>query len=97
MFSDTLQIRQTKKRRRPRRHVGPAPGRLARRPRSPRSRGPAKSADSGPAVHHDNGAGWQQVPSAITAGHSSTLTLISKDDAYTGDLTCTRYDDATAA
>ncbi|MFI6685713.1 hypothetical protein [Streptomyces sp. NPDC050485] len=44
-----------------------------------------------------NGAGWKQASSAITAGHSYTLTLISKDDNYPGDPTYTLYDDATTA
>jgi hypothetical protein len=40
-------------------------------------------------------SGWKQVTSAVTAGHSYTLTLISKDDNYAGDATYTKYDDVT--
>ncbi|MER7757757.1 hypothetical protein [Kitasatospora sp. NPDC097643] len=40
-----------------------------------------------------NGAGWQQVSAALTAGHGYTLTLSSKDDNYAGDATYTLYDD----
>ncbi|MFG2143097.1 exo-alpha-sialidase [Streptomyces sp. NPDC048696] len=40
-----------------------------------------------------NGQGWQQATSAVTEGHSYTLTLISHDDNYTGDPTYTLYDD----
>ena len=40
-------------------------------------------------------SGWKQVTKAITAGHSYTLTLTSKDDNYTGDPTYTKYDDVT--
>jgi hypothetical protein len=40
-------------------------------------------------------SGWKQVTKAITAGHSYTLTLASKDDNYTGDATYTKYDDVT--
>jgi hypothetical protein len=40
-----------------------------------------------------NGSGWLQVSSAITAGHSYTLTLISHDDNYSSDPTYTQYDD----
>jgi serine protease len=38
-------------------------------------------------------SGWQQVNAAITAGHSYTLTLVSKDDNYAGDPTYTKFDD----
>jgi serine protease len=38
-------------------------------------------------------SGWKQVTSAITAGHSYTLTLTNKDDNYPGDPTFTKYDD----
>jgi hypothetical protein len=40
-----------------------------------------------------NGAGWKQVNSTLTAGHSYTLTLTSKDDNYVGDATYTLFDD----
>jgi serine protease len=38
-------------------------------------------------------SGWKQVTSSVTAGHSYTLTLTSKDDDYPGDPTYTKYDD----
>jgi hypothetical protein len=38
---------------------------------------------------------WVQVQSAVTAGHSYTLTLTSHDDNYPGDPTYTLYDDVT--
>ncbi|MFD0633712.1 putative Ig domain-containing protein [Catenulispora yoronensis] len=38
-------------------------------------------------------SGWKQVTSSITAGHSYTLTLTSRDDNYPGDATYTKYDD----
>jgi hypothetical protein len=38
---------------------------------------------------------WTQRSSAVTAGHSYTLTLTSHDDNYTGDPTYTLYDDVT--
>jgi len=38
-------------------------------------------------------SGWVKKTASITAGHSYTLTLINKDDDYTGDGTATRYDD----
>jgi hypothetical protein len=38
-------------------------------------------------------SGWKQVTSAVTAGHSYTLTLTSHDDNYAGDPTYTLYDD----
>jgi serine protease len=38
-------------------------------------------------------SGWKQVTASITAGHSYTLTLTSKDDDYSGDPTYTKYDD----
>ncbi|MDJ0344470.1 putative Ig domain-containing protein [Streptomyces sp. H10-C2] len=40
-----------------------------------------------------NGAGWKNVTGTLTAGHSYTLTLTSKDDNYAGDATYTYYDD----
>ncbi|MFE3185724.1 exo-alpha-sialidase [Streptomyces violascens] len=40
-----------------------------------------------------NNQGWKQKTAALTAGHSYTLTLISKDDNYAGDPTYTLYDD----
>jgi hypothetical protein len=40
-------------------------------------------------------SGWKQVTHALTAGHSYTLTLTSKDDNYAGDPTYTEYDDVT--
>ncbi|NUP46021.1 MAG: hypothetical protein HOW97_01700 [Catenulispora sp.] len=43
------------------------------------------------------GAGWKQVSKAVTAGHSYTLTLTSKDDNYPGDATYTLYDDVTVS
>jgi hypothetical protein len=39
------------------------------------------------------GAGWKQVTSAVTAGHSYTLTLVSHDENNPGDATDTTYDD----
>ncbi len=44
-----------------------------------------------------SGAGWQRVSGALTAGHSYTLTLTSKDDNYPGDPTYTYYDDVTVS
>jgi len=38
-------------------------------------------------------SGWKQITATITAGHSYTLTLTSKDDNYPGDPTYTKYDD----
>ena len=38
-------------------------------------------------------SGWTLVSSAVTAGHSYTLTLTSHDDNYPGDPTYTKYDD----
>jgi hypothetical protein len=38
-------------------------------------------------------SGWKQVTASVTAGHSYTLTLVSKDDNYPGDPTYTKYDD----
>jgi len=38
-------------------------------------------------------AGWKQVTSAVTAGHSYTLTLVSHDENNPGDATDTTYDD----
>jgi len=38
---------------------------------------------------------WTQATSALTGGHSYTLTLISHDDGYAGDPTYTLYDDVT--
>jgi hypothetical protein len=40
-------------------------------------------------------SGWVQKTAAVTAGHSYTLTLTSKDDNYVGDATYTKYDDVT--
>jgi hypothetical protein len=42
-------------------------------------------------------SGWVHITHAITAGHSYTLTLTSKDDNYTGDPTYTYYDDVTTS
>jgi hypothetical protein len=42
-------------------------------------------------------SGWKQVTTAITAGHSYTLTLTSKDDNRPRNPTYTTYDDATAS
>jgi len=36
---------------------------------------------------------YVQVVSAVTAGHSYTLTLTSHDDNYPGDPSFTEYDD----
>ncbi|GAA1967004.1 putative Ig domain-containing protein [Catenulispora subtropica] len=44
-----------------------------------------------------NGAGWKQVSTAVTAGHSYTLTLVNRDDDYAGDATYTKYDDVTVS
>ncbi|MFE9555680.1 peptidase S8 [Streptomyces sp. NPDC006692] len=44
-----------------------------------------------------NGAGWKTVSGSLTAGHSYTLTLTSKDDDYAGDETYTYYDDVTVS
>jgi serine protease len=41
----------------------------------------------------NNNQVWVQVSVTITAGHSYTLTLTSKDDNYPGDPTATKYDD----
>jgi serine protease len=38
-------------------------------------------------------AAWTKVTHSVTAGHSYTLTLTSKDDNYPGDPTYTKYDD----
>ncbi len=38
-------------------------------------------------------SGWTKVSSALTAGHSYTLTLVSHDDNYAGDPTHTLFDD----
>ena len=40
---------------------------------------------------------WTNATSAVTAGHSYTLTLTSHDDNYSSDPTYTLYDDATIA
>jgi hypothetical protein len=40
-----------------------------------------------------NLANWVNKTSAVTAGHSYTLTLTSHDDNYAGDPTYTWYDD----
>ncbi|WP_232247378.1 M4 family metallopeptidase [Kitasatospora azatica] len=42
-------------------------------------------------------SGWTQVSSALTAGHSYTLTLTSHDDNYAGDSTYTGFDDVTVS
>ena len=42
-------------------------------------------------------SGWIHVTKAVTAGHSYTLTLMSKDDNYAGDPTYTKYDDVTVS
>ncbi|MDH6123734.1 putative Ig domain-containing protein [Kitasatospora sp. GP82] len=44
-----------------------------------------------------NGAGWKSASSALTAGHSYTLTLTNVDDNYPGDPTYTYYDDVTVS
>ncbi|HZC06672.1 MAG TPA: hypothetical protein VE338_13635, partial [Ktedonobacterales bacterium] len=45
-----------------------------------------------------NTGAWVQISSAVTAGHSVTLTLTSHDDNYSGDPTYTLFDDvATSA
>jgi Putative Ig domain len=41
----------------------------------------------------NNNKVWVQVTASITAGHSYTLTLTSRDDNYPGDPTATKYDD----
>jgi serine protease len=41
----------------------------------------------------NNNKVWVQVTATITAGHSYTLTLTSKDDNYPGDPTATEFDD----
>jgi hypothetical protein len=38
-------------------------------------------------------SGWKQVTTTITARHSYTLTLTSKDDNRSGTATSTKYDD----
>ncbi|HLX50268.1 MAG TPA: carbohydrate binding domain-containing protein [Streptosporangiaceae bacterium] len=38
-------------------------------------------------------SGWKQITATITAGHSYTLTLTSKDDNHPGNPTHTEYDD----
>ncbi|AUG75610.1 hypothetical protein CFP65_0656 [Kitasatospora sp. MMS16-BH015] len=43
------------------------------------------------------GAGWKTASGSLTAGHSYTLTLTSKDDNYAGDPTYTYYDDVTVS
>ncbi len=42
-------------------------------------------------------SGWTRVSSAVTAGHSYTLTLTSHDDNYPGDATYTLFDDVALA
>jgi hypothetical protein len=42
------------------------------------------------------GTGWHQVTATLTAGHSYTLTLTSRDDNFAGDATFTLYDDVVA-
>ena len=44
----------------------------------------------------NNGA-WAQASSAVTAGHSVTLTLTSHDDNYAGDPTYTLFDDVSVS
>jgi hypothetical protein len=39
------------------------------------------------------GAGWKQVTSGVTVGHSYTLTLTNRDDNFAGDATYTLFDD----
>jgi hypothetical protein len=38
---------------------------------------------------------WTQVKTAVTAGHTYTLTLSSRDENSPGDASYTRYDDVT--
>jgi serine protease len=42
-------------------------------------------------------SGWVTKTATVTAGHSYTLTLASKDDNYPGDPTYTYYDDVTVS
>ena len=42
-------------------------------------------------------SGWKQAAAAITAGHSYTLTLTSKDDNRARNPTYTKYDDVTTS
>ena len=42
-------------------------------------------------------SGWIAKSAGLTAGHSYTLTLTSKDDNYAGDPTYTYYDDVTVS
>jgi hypothetical protein len=42
-------------------------------------------------------SGWIHVTRAITAGHSYTLTLTSRDDNHPADPTYTKYDDVTVS
>ena len=44
-----------------------------------------------------NSGAWVQATTAVTAGHSYTLTLSNHDDNYAGDPTYTLYDDVTVA
>ena len=44
-----------------------------------------------------NTGAWAQASSAVTAGHSVTLTLTSHDDNYSGDPTYTLFDDVSAS
>jgi hypothetical protein len=44
-----------------------------------------------------NTGAWTHASSALTGGHSYTLTLISHDDNYPGDATFTLYDDVAIA
>jgi hypothetical protein len=41
----------------------------------------------------NNNAVWVQVTASVIAGHSYTLTLISRDDNFPADPTFTLYDD----
>ena len=40
---------------------------------------------------------WVKVTATITAGHSYTITLTSRDDNYPGDPTATKYDDVSTS
>jgi hypothetical protein len=43
-----------------------------------------------------NGQGWKQVSTALTPGHTYTLTLINRDDNHPADPVSTLFDDVTA-
>ncbi len=49
-----------------------------------------------PRTCNDNNV-WVQVSATITAGHSYTLTLTSRDDGYPFDPTATKYDDVSTS